>query len=203
MFNKIITLVFTVFISGYTVAAEQVITTQPLTQSAGASQAISFDVIYSTANPVDETLTGLGLRLHWNSSALTFNNVSNVLATNLFVTGAPQLDNLNLDGDANTDLFVNVSWADFGGNWPGVGNTPATLYKANFTTNNNFNANTTVNFSASSNAAGYVLDATSTVISSSAAVAPVNVPTLSFWSLLMLTALVGIFGVNKRKTKVL
>jgi len=166
MFNKIITLAFAVFISGYALAAEQVITTQPLTQSAEASQAISFDVIYSTANPVDETLTGLGLRFHWNSSALTFNNVSNVLATNLFVTGEPQLDELNLDGDINTDKFINIAWVDFSVNWPGVGLTPTVLYKVKFTSNMNLNADTIINFSSSSSSAGYELAATAILVSS-------------------------------------
>ena len=146
-------------------AQEQVITPNPANSTAGTNEAVSIDVIYSTANPVDETLTGLGLRLHWDSSKLTFVDLTGVLSTNLLVQGTPEPDSANDDGDPATDTLVNVAWTDFGGNWPGAGTTPATLYTANFTTAANFSGSTTVNFSASSTAARRTLDATSATIS--------------------------------------
>jgi hypothetical protein len=141
----------------------QVITTNPSTLTAAANSPLSLSVNYTTADPVDETLTGLGLRLHFNSADLTFNNTSEVLQTSLFGQPQVQADTENFDGDANTDSFLLVSWTDFAGNFPGNGNTPATLYNANFTTSGSFDS-TQLNFSASSTAAGFELDANSVTI---------------------------------------
>ena len=141
----------------------QVITTNPSTLTATSNSPVNFSVHYATAEPSDETLTGLGLRLHFNSEDLTFNNTSQVLQTGLFGQPQVQADTSDFDGDANTDRFLLVSWTDFTGNWPGEGNTPATLYNANFTTSASFTT-TDLNFSASSTAAGFELDADSIAI---------------------------------------
>jgi hypothetical protein len=132
--SKIFMLVclFVLFFGHNVLAQEQVVTPNPVGQTADANQSVSIDVSYSTANPVDETLTGLGLRIHWDSSKLTFSSLTNVLSFSLLSTGTPEPDTLNYDGDANTDMFVNVAWMDIAGNWPG-GGTPL-LYTANFTT---------------------------------------------------------------------
>ena len=45
-------------------AAEQIITPDQASVTAGASQTFTIQVSYSTANAVKETLTGLGLRFH-------------------------------------------------------------------------------------------------------------------------------------------
>jgi len=121
------------------------------------------DVNYSTS-PVDETLTGLGLRIHWDSTKLNFVNLTNVLPTNLIATGSPQPDTDNFDGDLSTDMFVNVAWADISAMWPGAGTTPVRLYTANFTSAADFEVSTNVNFSASSTASGWTLDPESATI---------------------------------------
>jgi len=164
MLNKITSLMLIMCLSSYVVASEQIVTTQPLNQSASAGQALSFDVVYSTANPVNNSLTGLGLRLHWDSSVLTFKSISNLFTRNMLAQGIPESDTLNLDGDSNTDMYINIAWADFSGNWPGE-ESSIILYRANFSKNDGINSNTTINFSSSSNAAGYTLDATSNIIS--------------------------------------
>jgi len=45
-----------------------------------AGKAFSFAVKYNTSSG-DNTLTGLGLRIHYNSQVMTFANVSNILQT--------------------------------------------------------------------------------------------------------------------------
>ncbi len=153
-------------------AAEQIITPDPVSQQAGQSEAVSFDAIYTTADPVDETLPGLGLRMHWDSSQLAFDNLdSNPLVPGLQPIGAPQADIGDLDGAAATDIYLLVAWIDLGGNWPGAGSTPLRLFTANFTTNPGFSGGTSINFSTSSTAAGYVLAATSPSVQQ-----PLNVP---------------------------
>jgi hypothetical protein len=138
----------------------QIISVEPSNLNVLPNGELDFDVIYSTADPVDETLTGLGLRLHFNSDTLTFNEASNVLGDDLFGSVSVADDTEDFDDNPDTDKFVLASWASFTGQWPGEGDTPATLYTANFTATEDFDA-TGINFTASSTAAGYELDADS------------------------------------------
>src|SRR3990172_5600482 len=78
-----------------TLLATQVIRPIPVSPSAEPSSPINIDVMYFTADPVDETLTGLGLRLHFSSAQLTFGSLSNVLTTGLFGQGSPFPDTTN------------------------------------------------------------------------------------------------------------
>jgi len=96
------------------VASQQIVTPSPATQSASTSQSVDFDVIYST-NPTDQTLTGLGLRIHYDSSQLSSPVLSSVLITNLIQQGTPVPDTSDFDGNANTDMFIVVAWADITG----------------------------------------------------------------------------------------
>ncbi len=136
--------------------------------SPGPNSTFSFDVLYSTANPVDETLSGLGLRLHFDSSVLSFdvdNGLSNILSTSFLGLRQVLPDTNDVDNDSATDSFILLSWADFvpPSDWPGEGTTPAVLYTVEFATSENF-AGTTLNFTASSTAAGFELSADPVVI---------------------------------------
>ena len=101
-------------------------------------------------------LTGLGLRLHFDSSALQVGDVKN-----LFLDGAQSTnlkdDTSNFDNDASTDKFFLAAWADFGGNWPDGENQPIVLYTLPFTALSSFNGST-LKFTASATAAGYALE---------------------------------------------
>lgn len=146
-------------------AGEQVITPSPAAQQTTPNQTVSFEVSYSTANPVDETLNGLGLKMYFNSKQLAFVAVTNVLASGFIAAGTPVADSANGDGDAATDQLVLVAWASIQASWPGVGNTPAALYTANFTSTADFTG-TQVNFSAATVAPGYTLAPTSVTLTS-------------------------------------
>jgi len=140
----------------------QIVTSAPHSQVVAAGEQVSIDVSYTTS-PQDPTLMGLGLRMHFDSSSLTFDALSNVLGTNFVAEQAPQADTLDYDNDPNTDQFVLVAWSDpFGGNWPG--SLPTTLFRATFTSAADLADETVVNFSASSTAAGFDLSATSAQI---------------------------------------
>ncbi len=54
-------------------AQQQTVAPTPTSQTADTGTAVSFDAIYDTSNG-DATVTGLGLRMHFDSSALTFNS---------------------------------------------------------------------------------------------------------------------------------
>ncbi|MBC6481353.1 MAG: DUF11 domain-containing protein [Hormoscilla sp. GM7CHS1pb] len=135
----------------------------PLISPAGAT--VSFDVEYTT-DPANSGTTGLGLRLHWDSTQLTFDSLENFFRVDFVREGTPSDDTDDLDGDPDTDRFVLVAWADFGGGiWPDDPSTlPVTLYTANFRTSPDFADATTLNFTASSTAAGFELDPTPVII---------------------------------------
>jgi hypothetical protein len=130
-----------------------------------AGDSFSFDVDYSTASPLDATLTGLGLRMHFDSDRLELQNISNVLGKNFVQQQGPLNDTSDFDGDAETDKYVLFAWSDpFGGNWPGA--LPATLFSPTFEATSGFTSGETrINFSASSTAAGFSFDGTTVVVS--------------------------------------
>jgi subtilisin family serine protease len=146
----------------------QIITPNPLEYSVPAGGTVGVNVNYSTSDN-DNTLPGIGFRLHYNSSDLTFNNFSNLFTTNLLAQGSPENDTGNFDNDPNTDKFINVAWLDFSGNWPNQP-LPLRLYTANFTASPNFTDQTTINFSSGNPAAGYGFESTSAVINEGPAV---------------------------------
>jgi hypothetical protein len=134
---------------------EQIVTPNPTNGAfAPNGSAVSFTLVYTT-NP-SHTTTGLGVRMHWDSTELTFVNLTNVFATDNIATGTAEADASNFDGDAATDMFVNVAWTNIGGNWPAG---PSNLYTANFTTTAAYDG-TVIHFTASGGAAGNTFVAT-------------------------------------------
>jgi hypothetical protein len=140
-----------------------------LAQSQTVSSNLSLDYLYdgkttdltvsyrATDSFSDSVLvTGLGLRLHFDSSALQVGDVKN-----LFLDGAQGSglndDTSNVDNDTSTDKYFLTSWADFGGDWPDGENQPIVLYTLPFTALSGFNGST-LKFTASSTAAGYTLE---------------------------------------------
>jgi hypothetical protein len=119
---------------------------------------VSVTVGYDVSD-ADSSLTGLGLRVHYDSSVLTFVELSNVLSADNIESGSVNNDTDDEDGDASTDKYVTASWASLFGSWPG--SLPADLLTATFTVADDDSLQSTViNFSAVSNAAGYQFDAT-------------------------------------------
>ena len=117
---------------------------------------VSYRATNSFSDSDSVLVTGLGLRLHFDSSALQVGDVKN-----LFLDGAQSTnlkdDTSNFDNDASTDKFFLAAWADFGGNWPDGENQPIVLYTLPFTALSSFNGST-LKFTASSTAAGYTLE---------------------------------------------
>jgi len=140
------------------VAQEQIIVVDSVPAGTPPATEIQLDLVYSTRGPEDETLTGLGLRLHWDSSELALIGLADVTAFGLRAVGLPEADFADFDNDPATDTFVHLAWTDLDGEWPGLGATPTQLFSANFQTSPTFSGVTQVNLSASSTAAGYVLN---------------------------------------------
>jgi hypothetical protein len=107
----------------------------------------------------DSTTTGLGLRVHFDSSQLSLSDISGILSTDSLVT--PTLDDINtdtdnLDNDVNTDSYVNIGWASLFGTWPGAES--AELATLVFDIAEDATGSSAINLAASSNAAGFTFD---------------------------------------------
>jgi hypothetical protein len=133
----------------------QIVSDAAASYGAPAGAAVQFPVWYTTSD-LDATLTGVGLRMHFDSSKLVFNQLRNVLTAGFVQQQAPVDDAQNFDNDPSTDKFVLVSWLDLSGQWPNQV-LPAKLFDAGFTLQAGLadGTATNVNFSASSKAAGY------------------------------------------------
>jgi hypothetical protein len=100
----------------------------------------------------DAAATGLGLRIHYDSSQLSVNGISSVLQSDLvFAYDTPSLDSQDFDNDADTDQYIDLAWATVDGDWPGFA--PVNLVTVSFL--DAILEETTINFSASSYAVGF------------------------------------------------
>lgn len=133
--SRIITFLMFVSLSS-ALAQNQEITVEPGQQNAQPGTPLGFDVTYTTT-PAQPDLTGITLRLHYDSSELTFDALTNVFAPNLLANmPVDQAETGDLDGDPATDRFVLMSWLAFNSNWPG--SLPMRLYSAQFTAASSF-----------------------------------------------------------------
>ena len=138
----------------------QVIYSDPESVGAMPGGSANFDVMYDVSD-ADATLTGMGVRVHFDSSVLTFDAITaHLVFGSLFDPDlvTPEADASDFDGDPGTDSFISLAWTEFGGAWPGT--IPESLASLSFTTDPGFTGSTQVNFTASDTAAGYSLDAT-------------------------------------------
>ena len=106
---------------------EQLISSRVNRLSSGRNgNMIDVQVDYLTTR---RSLTGLGLRMHFDSSKLSLVELSDI-----FPAGAlqhqVQEDTLDFDGDPKTDRYINIAWMDHMGSWPGTDQTQ--LFTATF-----------------------------------------------------------------------
>jgi hypothetical protein len=121
--------------------------------SAMPGKATSVTVSYN-ASDNDETLTGLGLKVHYNSSVLTFVEFAEVFAADNIGASGPFEDTDDTDNDPSTDKYLSASWASLFGDWPGQ--LPKSLLTINFNTAEEVSAeSTTIRFSSVSTAASH------------------------------------------------
>jgi hypothetical protein len=119
-------------------------------------------------NSDDSTLTGLGLRIHFDSSALSLSDISDVLSSDLFIppTTTATADTEDFDNDASTDSYVLASWTSLFGSWPN--SVPADLMTLTFDIADDASGSSTINLTSSSNAAGFAFDGQSHEVAISA-----------------------------------
>jgi hypothetical protein len=95
-------------LSNDTPVNRQIVTPTPASQTVSVGNSFTFDAIYTT-DPLDETLTGLGLGLYFDSTQVQFDGLSNVLQTSLFLAESVSINTEDFDADPATDMFVSVA----------------------------------------------------------------------------------------------
>jgi len=114
------------------------------------------EIIVVSYNADDSTTTGLGIRIHFDSSVLSESDITAIANTDLIVNGFVESDDSDDDGDANTDKFITFGWASLFGSWPG--SAPAELVSITFDFADGATGSTPINLTATSNAAGFAFD---------------------------------------------
>ena len=115
----------------------------------------SVRAFYLPVDPEDETLSGLGLRMHWDSFAVQIERLLDLLPQGVQPTGSPISDILDLDGDPATDYYLELSWISGDEGWPGVGTTPALLFRVDLLFSEGFAGTASLGFSPGSEAQGF------------------------------------------------
>jgi hypothetical protein len=73
------------------------------------------ETVVVSYNADDTTTTGLGLRIHFDSSALSASDIATLMTNDLLVNAVVESDDNDLDGDASTDTYVQFGWASLFG----------------------------------------------------------------------------------------
>lgn len=139
--------------------AAQIVTPSQTSVSV-STEAFAFTPVYAVSSPASETMAGLGIRIHFNSSALQLNGVSNTYAYGLQPVGSVTADTENFDNDPATDRYFVVGWVDLIARWPGTGMTPQDLLTATFQPQNGFTGTTNIRTTATSTAGEAVFQST-------------------------------------------
>ena len=153
--------VFMLSLAGFSSAQVQTVTGTLSVAELSAGQSTDLTVTYQATD--DAKVTGLGLRLHYDSSVLEMGDYADRLRESAQPFQIKD-DTSDFDGDAKTDKYFLTSWADTSGDgWPYDEAQPATLYSVPLTAISGFNGST-LKFTASSTAAGYTLEAADVAI---------------------------------------
>ena len=118
------------------------------------------EVEYNTSDG-NQSLLGLGLRVHFNSARLSWIQNTFVNEQDLVGVSTPTADVEDFDDSPETDMFIQFAWASISGNWPGQ--LPAALAHIEFSTLDSFTG-ATINFSTSETSPGYGFQATSVLV---------------------------------------
>jgi len=135
-------------------AGVQQVRFEPIIVSGAAGETLDFELRYGT-DPATAELTGLGLRLHWDSNRVSFGGFNPIANQALLGVGTPQPDTRDFDANPATDRFVVVAWADPAAGWPGF--TDGVLGAVTVTLAPDFSATTTLGLSSTSTPVGWGL----------------------------------------------
>lgn len=125
------------------------------------------EVVYDTSDNNNQ-LSGLGMRVHFNSSLLSFKEITDMIDQDIIVNGeGPFSDDANYDNDPLTDQYMLFGWASLYNNWPNR-ELPTVLMNMAFNVSDTIDIDVTpstnINFTDSSFTAGYEFSANSYVL---------------------------------------
>ncbi len=134
--RQIVSVLFILGLFGSAYASTQNVTVSPSATSVSAGSPVVLTVTHSTSDNCQD-ISGVGLKIFFNSSLLTFNSFANVYPSSFPISGdIPQDDSGNEDGDGATDKFVVIGWGDTLNEWPKPDDPgTVTLVTLNFTSN--------------------------------------------------------------------
>ena len=136
-------------LSGYASAQVQTVTGTLSVTELSAGQTTNLTVSYQATE--DAKVTGLGLRLHYDSSVLEMGDYTDRLRESAQPFQIKD-DTTDEDSDPSTDKYFLTSWADTSGDgWPYDAAQPATLYAVPLTAISGFDGST-LKFTATSSA---------------------------------------------------
>ena len=112
----------------------------------------TLNVQYQSSNTAT---TGIGFRLHYNSSSMKVASINQYADGALVMTRpeAAQNDTNNKDDNDATDAYLTFAWFDMNGQWPMA--TQVNLATIEFERLNNGTNNYSIDYSVTSNSAGY------------------------------------------------
>ncbi|MDC0374541.1 hypothetical protein OAN00_03100 [Pseudomonadales bacterium] len=111
------------------------------------------DVYYDVSDG-DVALSGLGLRVHFNSAHITSILFDDTLQTNILTeSSVAEIDFDDSDNDPATDQYINVAWVAFSGGWPGERELKLTTLKITASDDALLAGETTIGFSSTDSAA--------------------------------------------------
>ena len=112
----------------------------------------TLNVQYQSSNPAT---TGIGFRLHYNSSSMKVASINQYSEGALVMTRpeTAQNDTNNKDNNDGTDAYLTFAWFEMNGQWPQA--TQVNLATIEFERLNNGSNNYSIDYSVTSNSAGY------------------------------------------------
>ena len=112
----------------------------------------TLNVQYQSSNAAT---TGIGFRLHYNSSSMKVASINQYSEGALVMTRpeAAQNDTNNKDNNDATDAYLTFAWFEMNGQWPQA--TQVNLATIEFERLNNGSNNYSIDYSVTSNSAGY------------------------------------------------
>lgn len=122
------------------------------------------EVAYDTTDSNNQ-LSGLGMRVHFDSSLLSFKEITGLIEQDIIVDGqGPFSDDADFDNDPLTDQYMLFGWASLYNNWPNT-ELPSVLMNIAFDVSENINtdviSSTNINFTDTSFTVGYEFSAES------------------------------------------
>jgi cobalamin biosynthesis protein CobT len=112
----------------------------------------TLNIQYQSSNAAT---TGIGFRLHYNSSSMKVTNINQYSDGALVMTRpeAAQNDTNNKDNNDATDAYLTFAWFEMSGQWPQA--TQVNLATIEFERLNNDSNDYSIDYSVTSNSAGY------------------------------------------------